>query len=167
MNRARLTVEIVEEAGDWTGLDAPGLAEAVAGALSRHLPRVAGEATLALADDSLLRELNARFRGNDKPTNVLSFPSGDVPSPGAHLGDVIVSCDRLTDEAAAEGKSLDHHFSHLVLHGLLHLFGYDHESDHDADLMEQTEREILAGLGIDDPYAEPAPSGESLQESDA
>ena len=107
--------------------------------------------TILLADDETVRDLNARFRGKDYATNVLSFPA--PPNPENHLGDVALAYGVCAREAAEQGKPLAHHLQHLVAHGVLHLLGYDHEADPDADVMEGLEREILAGLGVADPYA--------------
>ena len=105
---------------------------------------------ILLAADETLRELNARFRGKDAPTNVLSFPAPRSAEP--HLGDVALAHGVCTREAAAQGKTLADHLSHLVVHGVLHLLGYDHEADGEAQTMEGLERAVLAGLGIADPY---------------
>lgn len=107
--------------------------------------------TLLLTDDQAVRELNDRFRGKDAPTNVLSFPS--PPNPERHLGDVALAFGVCAREAEAQGKPLAHHLQHLVVHGVLHLLGYDHMSEDEAEAMEGLERVILAGLGIPDPYA--------------
>ena len=106
--------------------------------------------TVALADDKAVRALNARDRKKDKPTNVLSYPSGET----AFLGDMILARQTVWREARAQKKSPADHVTHLVVHGTLHLLGYDHETgDADAERMEALERRILARLGIADPYA--------------
>ena len=118
-------------------------------------------ATVALSHDAAVRVLNRTYRHQDKSTNVLSFPA--PPSPdldrdaGAprSLGDVILALESLLAEAVDQDISPLHHFQHLVVHGVLHLLGYDHESDADAGVMEGLETAILARLGIADPYAEP------------
>jgi probable rRNA maturation factor len=107
----------------------------------------AGGLCLVLADDALQRRLNREFRGRDKPTNVLSFEA----APGA-LGDVVLALETIAAEAEAQGKTLADHVAHLVVHGVLHLRGYDHETQGQARRMERLEIEILAGLGIADPY---------------
>jgi len=120
-----------------------------------------GEAELAimLTDDTGIRTLNNNWRGIDKPTNVLSFPALQ-PSAGAPadaprmLGDIAIAYQTTRKEADDEEKPFDHHLSHLAIHGFLHLIGYDHEKDDDAEAMEDLEREILAQLGIPDPYAD-------------
>lgn len=112
-------------------------------------------ATVLLEDDDAVQALNSRFRDRDTPTNVLSFPA--APAPGApdddpYLGDIILAFGVCRREADGQGKALAHHLSHLVIHGLLHLLGHDHQTDDEAEAMEARERTLLAGLGIDDPY---------------
>ena len=104
-----------------------------------------------LTGDVAVQALNAEFRKQDKPTNVLSFPA--PPNPEQHLGDVALAYETCAREAAEQGKPLAHHLQHLVAHGVLHLLGYDHMSDAEASEMEGLERVILAGLGVSDPYA--------------
>lgn len=106
------------------------------------------ELSVVLTDDAAIRALNAQWRGRDEPTNVLSFPSPG----GGILGDIVIAYETTAREAEAEHKPLADHLLHLTVHGFLHLLGYDHESDADADVMEQLEREILARLGVPDPY---------------
>jgi probable rRNA maturation factor len=110
----------------------------------------AGGLCIVLADDRLQRRLNREFRGRDKPTNVLSFEG----APEA-LGDVVLALETIAAEAEAQGKALPDHFAHLVVHGVLHLMGYDHERPGQARRMERLEIEILARLGIADPYRLP------------
>ena len=111
---------------------------------------------MVLSDDSAVRALNRDHRGKDAPTNVLSFPPALVPPAGARpLGDVILAYETVRREALEQGKAAADHLRHLVVHGVLHLSGYDHETEAEAEEMEQLEREILAGLGIADPYADP------------
>ena len=121
-----------------------------------------GDAELAvmLTDDSGIQTLNSNWRGIDKPTNVLSFPALQPTGTGAPddaprmLGDIAIAFETTRKEADEEQKPFDHHLSHLAVHGFLHLIGYDHEKDDDAEAMENLEREILARLGIPDPYAD-------------
>jgi probable rRNA maturation factor len=120
----------------------------------------AGEISLVLADDAALRALNRTWRGIDKPTNVLSFPAapavrGEARGPRRPriLGDIAIAHETVRREAAAEGKPFEHHLAHLAVHGFLHLLGYDHESESEAEDMERLECTILAGLGVSDPYA--------------
>ena len=111
-------------------------------------------ATVLLTDDEAVRELNRGWRGQDKATNVLSFPASHpiVPGEPRHLGDLALAYETVAGEAAAEGKSLDHHAAHLIVHGILHLLGRDHGTEDQADAMERVEVAALASLGIDDPY---------------
>jgi probable rRNA maturation factor len=126
-----------------------------------------GEAEIAvmLTDDAGIRTLNSNWRGIDKPTNVLSFPALQPASPSGPddaprmLGDIAIAYETTRKEADDEQKPFDHHLSHLAVHGFLHLIGYDHEQDHDAEAMETLEQEILAQLGIPDPYADRDPGG--------
>ena len=121
-----------------------------------------GDAEIAvmLTDDDGVRTLNRNWRGQDQPTNVLSFPAlqpTGKPSPDdapRMLGDIAIAYETTRREADDEQKPFDHHLSHLAVHGFLHLVGYDHENDDDADAMETLERAILAELGIPDPYAD-------------
>jgi probable rRNA maturation factor len=122
-----------------------------------------GEAELAvmLTDDAGIRTLNSNWRGIDKPTNVLSFPalppSGGGPDDAPRmLGDIAIAYQTTRAEADDEQKPFDHHLSHLAVHGFLHLIGYDHEKDADAEAMETLETQILAQLGIPDPYTDRA-----------
>ena len=127
-----------------------------------------GEAELAvmLTDDSGIRTLNNNWRGIDKPTNVLSFPAlppsgGSGPDDAPRmLGDIAIAYQTTRAEADDEQKPFDHHLSHLAVHGFLHLIGYDHENDDDAEAMESLETEILAQLGIPDPYADRDPNAD-------
>src|SRR5882762_4581462 len=120
-----------------------------------------GEAEIAvmLTDDAGIRTLNSNWRGIDKPTNVLSFPALQV-SPGGPddaprmLGDIAIAYETTRKEADDDQKPFEHHLSHLAVHGFLHLIGYDHEKGDDAEAMETLEQEILAQLGIPDPYAD-------------
>ena len=110
----------------------------------------AAQVTILLADDERLRGLNQAYRGKDKPTNVLSFPA--MPNREGHAGDIALAYGVTRADAKAAGKSLADHASHLVVHGVLHLAGFDHERDRDARKMEGLETKVLARLGIADPY---------------
>jgi probable rRNA maturation factor len=115
------------------------------------------ELAILLADDALVQRLNRDYRGKDKPTNVLSFPAADgsaIPDGGAPLllGDVVLAGETVSREARAQRKPMAAHLSHLVVHGVLHLLGYDHVRAGEARRMEALETEVLAGLGIADPY---------------
>lgn len=131
-------------------------ADAVAARSDLNLART--EATIALSSDADVAALNGTYRGKPKPTNVLSFPAGPlqagIPAPDRRfLGDIIVARETVLSEAADQKIPPVNHLQHLVVHGLLHLLGYDHENDDDAHIMEALETSILAGLGIPDPYA--------------
>ncbi len=143
-----LEVDFVVEAGAWSGLE-----ETLARALNAAADAEgqAGAVAVLLADDDAIAALNQQFRGKPGPTNVLSFP----PAAGeaAFLGDIALAAETIAAEAENQGKSFVHHASHLVVHGFLHLLGYDHIEPEDAERMEARERAILAGLGIEDPYA--------------
>lgn len=162
--RTQLDVEVAVETPLWEVL--PGAeamvrraaATAVTAAGVSLQPRV--ELAVALTGDSRLRDLNRTYRGQDKPTNVLSFPTAEpaLLAAAPYLGDIAIAGETLLAEAAAEGKPPLHHLAHLVVHGVLHLLGHDHEDDAEAEAMEALERRALAGLGVPDPYAEPAPA---------
>jgi len=117
------------------------------------------EISLSLSSDARIQKLNRAHRGQDKPTNVLSFPAydGSRPGPGpVLLGDVVLAFETAFQEAQAEGKTIQAHTAHLVAHGVLHLLGYDHIKDSDAEKMEDIERQVLKTLGYPDPYASAA-----------
>ena len=146
-----IDVAVIE--GDWD--DRVGLLarRAAAATLAVAAPREKRELSLALADDATVQQLNRDYCGRDAPTNVLAFTSGDT---GARvpLGDVVVAATTVAREAGEQHKSFDDHFCHLVIHGTLHLLGHDHADDDAAARMEALEREILATLGIADPYGD-------------
>ena len=110
------------------------------------------EMTVVLADDAFIRELNKTYRGKDKPTNVLAFPEGGSPQAGAYLGDLILALETVEREAKEQGKSFKEHTTHLLVHGTLHLLGYDHEGEKDAAHMEALEVKILKKLNVGNPY---------------
>ncbi len=118
--------------------------------------RERAEVSLLLTTDAEVQALNARWRGQDKPTNVLSFPaaaSGRL-ADSATLGDIALAFETLAREAGDSGVSLADHYRHLVAHGFLHLIGYDHQTDEEAERMEALERRVLARFGVADPYAD-------------
>ena len=155
-----IEIEIEVEAQAWTGA-LPETEAVVTKAAEAALGAVAGDVVVLLTDDEAVRELNARFRDKDRPTNVLSFPAPESAAP--HLGDIVLAYGVCASEAQAQGKTLSDHLSHLVVHGVLHLLGRDHEDDAEAEEMEAEEREILAELGVSDPYA--ADSSDSGQDA--
>jgi probable rRNA maturation factor len=164
--RCELTIDIAQPCRDWRK------ALPKAAALCRRAAQVAidagnleiadAELSIVLGDDALLQRLNKAWRGKDAPTNVLSFPAQEfggrlvspvqpgVPLP---LGDVVLGFETISREAAEQGKALDDHLAHLIVHGVLHLLGFDHEAEADAEQMEALERDVLSRLGIADPYA--------------
>jgi len=149
-------VEIEDDAWASALPDAVDIAERAGQAVLDQIAPAAdgGEApgaAVLLTSDAAVAELNERFRHKPGPTNVLSFPA--PANPEGHLGDVALAYGVCAREAAEQGKSLSHHLSHLVAHGVLHLLGYDHETDGEAEAMEALERSILESLGIPDPYA--------------
>jgi probable rRNA maturation factor len=154
MSRTGPEIDVVVEDAGWTAL-LPEVESLVAGAAQATLAVAAsdleGEIVVMLTNDTEVLQLNARFRGKDAPTNVLSFPA-PATAPDS-LGDIALALGVCRAEAAEQGKSLTAHLRHLVAHGVLHLLGYDHETDAEAEAMEAMERRVMAGLGEADPYA--------------
>ncbi|ODT78650.1 MAG: rRNA maturation RNase YbeY [Pelagibacterium sp. SCN 64-44] len=155
-----LEVAVIRNAEGWPDhfdvLAEQAVLAALAGARADKAIKVRGaaEISILLTDDAEQRELNAQWRGKDSATNVLSFPQIEPFGPVIGiLGDITLARETLEREAAELGKSLDHHFTHLMVHGFLHILGYDHLEEDEALHMENLETHILAGLGIDDPYA--------------
>lgn len=168
-----LTDVMVEDAR-WAAIGFADLAEDAAQATlaALGLPRAGFEIAILACDDTRIAALNADFRGKPQATNVLSWPSEargaardgerpEAPEPGdaadpAHLGDVAIAYETCAAEAAAGGKPLTAHATHLVVHGVLHLLGFEHDRDGDAALMMAFETEILGKMGLTDPYMEDA-----------
>lgn len=152
-----LHIEISRNAEGWPeALDARA-EQAVRGALKHSNAKITGAAELSvvLTDDAEQRTLNREWRGIDKSTNVLSFPQIEpFGAVSGILGDVILARETLEREAAEQGVSFEDHFTHLMVHGFLHILGYDHIEDGEALVMEGLETQILASLGVADPYAE-------------
>ena len=151
--RAKLKIDVLVDSDLW---QEPGKARSI---VRRAIAQAAAAASttgtelaIVLTDDSAIRQLNRLWRGIDAATNVLSFPSKQTADEPAHLGDIVLAHQTIAREASAEGKPFAHHLAHLVVHGFLHLIGYDHEKDADAEAMEQTERKILRRLNVPDPY---------------
>lgn len=149
-----ISIETSIEAGDW-----PDVAEALDRAATEAWS-VAGDGNpaavaVALTDDEGIRQLNRDFRQKDRATDVLSFPAGEplLPEGQAFLGDIALALEFIRREADLENKRFEDHLSHLFVHGLLHLIGYDHETAAEAAVMENLERDILARMEIGDPYA--------------
>ena len=162
-----MSVDVVIEDARWNALDLDSLANSAAGATLAYLglEPSAFEISLLACDDPRIAALNADFRGKPQPTNVLSWPSADrgadrdgtkpfAPNPAqeAELGDIALAYGTCLREAEEAGKPMAEHVTHLLVHGILHLLGYDHERDLDATLMERLEVEILGKLGLPDPY---------------
>lgn len=115
--------------------------------------RAAAELTVRIVDEAEITALNRQYRGKDGPTNVLSFPYEQIPGiAAALLGDVVICAPVVASESVAQDKPLEAHWAHMVIHGVLHLLGYDHHNDDEASRMEATENELLAGLGYASPY---------------
>ena len=152
-------IDIAIEAGDWpaeTELK-PLVETALAASVSQlGLEGISPELSFVFTDDAAMTVLNGQWRGKERPTNVLSFPAFPVAPgepPGPMLGDIVLARQTIEAEAAIDGKTVHAHLTHLIVHGFLHLLGYDHQNDEDAVQMESIERAILDRLGIDDPYA--------------
>jgi len=129
---------------------------AVEAALVGRRLRRGAHLSVVLTDDRMVRRLNRDFRGRDKPTNVLAFAERDAATPDpASLGDVVLARGTVAREARVQGKTLAQHTAHLVVHGTLHLLGFDHERAADAQKMEAAERRALARIGLPDPYQVP------------
>jgi probable rRNA maturation factor len=156
-------IDIIVESALWRDTpDAEAAVRRVVAAAATALSMADVELAIVLTDDAAIRALNREWRGIDKPTNVLSFaarPDGAVPAHAtqdgtpALLGDIVIAYETAAREAAAEDKPFHHHLAHLAVHGFLHLLGFDHQGDDAAEDMEKIESEILATLGVADPYA--------------
>ncbi|MCX2724465.1 rRNA maturation RNase YbeY [Roseibium salinum] len=153
-------IDLSIEAGDWPDEDSlTAIARrAISAAFAAADLQVVGdtEVSLLFTDDASIRKLNREWRDKDKPTNVLSFPGSDPRGEvyGPLLGDIVFAYETVAAEARKLGIEFSDHLSHLTIHGLLHLFDYDHQDNEEAELMEGLEKAILASLGIDDPYAD-------------
>jgi probable rRNA maturation factor len=152
--RARAVVVTVQNAS--RSASVPGRKEIERWALSALADGVRGEVTVRIVDEGESAELNSRYRGKKGPTNVLSFPAEAPDAAEGELlpfGDVVICADVVEREAREQGKPLAAHWAHMVVHGALHLQGFDHEKVRDARIMEARERELLAELGFPDPYS--------------
>jgi len=147
-----ITADIDVASANWNA--EPKAEACVREALAAAASRVPGdgEVSVLLADDAAVRVLNRDWRQIDKPTNVLSFPAPKQPAGEPVLGDIAIAYETVAREADEEGKPFLHHLAHLAVHGYLHLMGYDHQTDSEAEAMEALEREILRGMRIPDPY---------------
>ena len=151
-----LTVEISVESELWTAF--AGL-EVLVGATLQTAAENCGdpllegaEVSLLFCDDARIRELNQQFRDKDGPTNVLSFPGPDTVETAAFLGDIAIAYETVAREAQEDSISLEQHCRHMIVHGFLHLLGYDHEEDDEAEAMEALEINILRQMGVKNPY---------------
>jgi probable rRNA maturation factor len=150
-----MTLTILTHDDRWKGL-APTVKRAADAALAKkRLKKVA--VTFVLSNDAEVKNLNRDYRGKNKPTNVLSFPDGSEEmgadgKPVVNLGDVVLAYETIAREAAEQGKTLKAHLTHLTIHGVLHLLGYNHEAEDEANTMESLEITILSTLGIANPY---------------
>jgi len=161
--RAKLKIDVLVDSDRWNEpAKARSIVRRAVAAAAATVSTTGTELAIVLTDDSAIRQLNRLWRGIDAPTNVLSFPSKRTADEPPHLGDLVLACETIAREAEAEGKPFAHHLAHLAVHGFLHLVGYDHEKDADADAMEQTERKILRRLDIPDPYR---PPGKALKKA--
>ena len=155
------SIEILTEASGWDAFEwLPVATQAAADATLAGAGVITApdaEISVLLCDDARIQTLNAQWRSIDKPTNVLSFPAADPDDleTAPLLGDIAIALETVMREAVSEHKAFRDHYLHLVVHGVLHLLGFDHEMDEEAEEMEDMERHILAGMGIADPYADP------------
>ena len=156
-----MTIDVIVECDAWETAGIEALAGRAFQAVAARFDWADGayEAALLACDDARIAVLNADFRGKPTPTNVLSWPSEERDMPetmpaGEELGDMAIAFETCTAEAVAQNKLFEAHVSHLIVHGLLHLLGFDHETEQEAAIMEQIEVEILAKMGISDPYKE-------------
>lgn len=167
---AAVDIAIAVEADGWPDDAAlePATARAIqaaVGLLEREgrvvFPPEAPELSILFTDDAAIRELNRQWRCKDRPTNVLSFPAAPLrpgEAPGPLLGDLVLAAETITAEAAEMGIGFDAHLTHLLVHGFLHLLGYDHMEEGEAEEMEGLETRILASLGLSDPYRDSDPA---------
>jgi probable rRNA maturation factor len=149
---AALSVDVLVQSPKWK--DHRGAAAAVRKAINAAADEVSspgGEVAVLLTNDAAIRKLNKQWRKIDKPTNVLSFPAKGA-TRDASLGDIVIAYETLKRESRDEDKKFVHHLSHLAVHGFLHLMGYDHQNDSEAEAMEELERVILTRLRMPDPY---------------
>lgn len=160
-----LHIELTVAAPQWTEA-VPEVSTLIDRAIHKVWQRLAGdekaEGSVLLSDDAAIQDLNRDHRGQDRATNVLAFPMGDVMSPTGpvHLGDIIIAYETVCREAERDRKTLEAHLAHMVVHGFLHLLGYDHVVEEAAREMEAIEVSVLSELGYADPYAEIADAAE-------
>lgn len=152
--RRALAIDIRIESDLWKAAAKTTVRRAVRQAAAT-LSTTGAELAILLTDDSAIRVLNRQWRGIDVATNVLSFPTSEAGGNPPLIGDIVLAHETIAREAEAEGKPFAHHLAHLVVHGYLHLLGYDHQRACDAEAMENAERRVLRHLAIPDPYRLP------------
>ena len=159
--RAAPTLDILVESRRWSAQrSAKTVIRRAIGTAAAMVPSSAGELAIVLTNDSAMRALNRTWRGKDEPTNVLSFPPSEPnQGPQLHLGDIVIAYETTAREAKAEGKPFRHHLAHLAVHGFLHLAGYDHMADNEAEAMENLEIAVLKRLKVPNPYVARAGKG--------
>ena len=158
--KRRVQIDVIVRSARWRKRPtAPAIVKTAVFAAAKAVSTPPAELAIVLDDDSAIRALNRKWRGRNAPTNVLSFPAPAAPDGGKraksspYIGDIVIAYQTTAREAVAEGKPFKHHLAHLAIHGFLHLLGYDHERDRDAEVMERLERRILKRLAVPDPYA--------------
>ncbi|WP_455479593.1 rRNA maturation RNase YbeY [Bartonella sp. B23] len=155
-----ITIDIAVESSGWNDKETLyNITEKALTTTMHHLSleNVVSEVSLLFTNDKHMAQISAQWRGKNKPTNVLSFPAFPLKigqTPGLMLGDIIIARETILLEAKNEGKLFQDHLTHMIVHGVLHLLGYSHETDDEAHQMEKLEREILRKLSINDPYTE-------------
>jgi probable rRNA maturation factor len=155
--KSKIQIDVIVRSPRWRAQPkARAIVKKAVSAAAKAVSTPRAELAIVLGDDSAIRALNRTWRGQNKPTNVLSFPAaepgGQKRSASPYIGDIVIAYQTAAREAVAEGKPFGHHLAHLAVHGFLHLLGYDHADDRDADAMERLERRILKRLAIPDPY---------------
>jgi len=150
--RTALKIDMVVESALWKQHDVKAIVRRAVAQAAAMLSTPAAELAILLTDDSAIRSLNRTWRGVDKATNVLSFPTARAGGRPPLIGDIVLAFETIAGEARAQGKPFAHHVAHLAVHGFLHLIGFDHVRHEDAEAMEQVERDVLRRMAIPDPY---------------
>jgi probable rRNA maturation factor len=151
--RAKLKIDVLIDSDLWKNVaGVNSIARRAVAEAAAMLSTTGAELAIVLTDDSAIRQLNRLWRGIDAATDVLSFPAGQTFDQPPHLGDIVLAYETIAREARAERKPFAHHLAHLVVHGFLHLLGYDHARDAEAEAMQSVERQVLQRLAISDPY---------------
>jgi len=150
--RPALKIDVLVESDLWNESEATPIARRAVAEAAAALSTPGAELAIVLSDDSAIRLLNRAWRGIDRATNVLSFPAARAGGEPPLIGDIVLGYQTIAREARAQRKPFADHVAHLAVHGFLHLLGYDHEHDADAEVMERVERDVLRRLAIPDPY---------------